>query len=73
MAAMKSCSYNGISLAIDEALRLRRESERLGATTPTFTCSSCGQVVRAHKEGTTGQQAHFEHLKKNPACRFSYR
>lgn len=73
MATMTSCIHNGRSLGIDEALRLRREAERLGKTTPIFTCSSCGQVVRAHKEGTTGQQAHFEHHKKSPSCRFSYR
>lgn len=70
MATMTTCILNGRSIGIDEALQLRRESERLGKTTPTFTCAGCGQIVRAHMEGTTGQQAHFEHYKKNPACSY---
>lgn len=73
MATITSCIHIGRSVGIDEALRLKRESERLGKPTPIFTCSGCGEVLRAHKEGTTGQQAHFEHHKKNPSCRFSYR
>jgi hypothetical protein len=72
MATITSCIHNGRSLGIDEVLRLKRKSERLGKPTPIFTCSDCGQILRAHKEGTTGQQAHFEHYKRNQFCRFSY-
>jgi hypothetical protein len=36
-----------------------------------FRCVECGQRVRAHKKGTTGQAAHFEHMAANPRCRFS--
>lgn len=32
-------------------------------------CPACHGRVRAHKEGTTGQRAHFEHLRSHDGCR----
>jgi hypothetical protein len=33
----------------------------------------CGEIVRAHRRGITGQAAHFEHRTKNPRCSLSQR
>ena len=65
MGRMVVCSWEGRSLTIDEALRLR--TQRASATLQFF-CLDCGERVRAHKAGTTGQGAHFEHLVRNPQC-----
>ena len=46
-------------MGIDEALRLRPAG---------MACPGCHQPVRAHKEGTTGQAAHFEHMTRNDMC-----
>jgi formylmethanofuran dehydrogenase subunit E len=48
---------------IETALQIRgRKSDA------DFRCSECGERVRAHKKGTTGQEAHFEHLAANSRC-----
>ncbi len=39
----------------------------------SFRCVECGERVRAHRKGTTGQAAHFEHLQANPKCTLSKR
>lgn len=31
-------------------------------------CPECHGRVRAHKEGTTGQRAHFEHMRRHDGC-----
>jgi hypothetical protein len=31
-------------------------------------CPECHGPVRAHKAGTTGQRAHFEHIRKHAGC-----
>jgi hypothetical protein len=49
-------------MTIDEAVLTRERQRR---------CIECHEPVRAHKTGTTGQSAHFEHLKKNPRCSLS--
>ncbi len=48
------------TIGIDEALRRRGEPMR---------CLVCHGAVRPHKEGTTGQRAHFEHIKADKECR----
>jgi predicted RNase H-like nuclease len=65
MGRMVVCSWEGRSLTIDEALLLR--NQRASATLH-FYCLECGERIRAHKAGTTGQGAHFEHLVRNPLC-----
>ena len=65
------CRYGGDRLGVAEALEIRRRSSP--GRQPRFSCEGCGKPVRAHKAGTTGQAAHFEHLEKNPSCRFSAR
>lgn len=60
------CRLGSEVIGIEEALQLRanaRQGERL-----PLRCVECGQPVRAHRKGSTGQAAHFEHLKVNPAC-----
>ena len=39
----------------------------LGGSTP-MRCPACHGRVRAHKAGTTGQRAHFEHLRSHDGC-----
>ena len=48
------------TIEIEEALRRRGEPMR---------CLACHGAVRPHKEGTTGQRAHFEHMKADKECR----
>lgn len=50
------------ALTIAEALDDRKGDMR---------CPECHGRVQAHKEGTTGQRAHFEHKRANVACSFS--
>lgn len=63
------CNYEGDRLGIEEALEIRHRSS--SGTLLRFTCVQCGKPLRAHKAGTTGQAAHFEHFERNPACSFS--
>ena len=53
-------------LGIKEALDLRHGSPK--SAKPKFTCEVCKKPVRAHKEGTDGQAAHFEHFTWNEDC-----
>lgn len=68
MLKATTCTLDGRELHVDEALMIPDR----GAS-PPFRCRSCGERVRAHKRGTTGQAAHFEHLTANPACPLSAR
>ena len=67
MAKATACLLNGRRIEIAEALRLRQAE----GMTPPFRCIECGKQVRAHKRGTTGQAAHFEHQERNPSCSLS--
>jgi|ERR1044071_5924816 hypothetical protein len=58
--------HHGQLLSIQEALDLRQQKHQL-----TVYCRECGEQVRAHKTGTTGQAAHFEHLRRNLGCSLS--
>lgn len=51
---------------VERALEMRRAGH-----SPDFRCTECDQPVRPHREGTTGQGAHFEHLVRNPDCPLS--
>jgi predicted RNA-binding Zn-ribbon protein involved in translation (DUF1610 family) len=63
-----TCILNGSRIDIQTALEIR------GRKSPAdFRCPECGERVRAHKKGTTGQEAHFEHLSSNPRCSLSGR
>jgi hypothetical protein len=48
-----------VAIGIEEALERRGEKMR---------CPECHGPVRPHKEGTTDQRAHFEHLTKHVGC-----
>lgn len=63
------CKFEGDLLGIGKALEIR-DRVRPGSR-PKFMCIQCGKPVRAHKAGTTGQGAHFEHLERNPRCSLS--
>lgn len=65
MGRLVTCVWEGRSLMIEEALELR---DQRGSSTLDFQCPHCGERVRAHKAGTTGQGAHFEHRIRNPLC-----
>ncbi len=60
------CFLGSRTLDIDEALAIPEIQVRR-----KFRCIECGERVRAHKEGTTQQAAHFEHLSANPRCSLS--
>jgi hypothetical protein len=63
------CRFEGDRLAIHDALELRERTPR--SSKLSFVCEECGQPVRPHRAGTTGQAAHFEHYERNPECRLS--
>lgn len=65
MPKATTCRLNGETITVADALRLR---DQAGSRYPEFRCVSCGELVRPHKTGTTGQGAHFEHRKANPRC-----
>ena len=47
-------------IGIAEALGEPRSAE--------MRCPSCGGRVKAHREGTTAQRAHFEHYQRHDGC-----
>jgi hypothetical protein len=61
-----TCNFNGRPMEIKTALEIRARKP-----SADFRCQECGERVRAHKKGTTGQEAHFEHLSANPGCKLS--
>jgi hypothetical protein len=58
-----TCLLGDRQIEISEALRITQPEVR-----KRFRCLECGERVRAHKEGTTQQAAHFEHMHANPQC-----
>jgi hypothetical protein len=64
------CKLGRRLIDIHEALRLR-EDRRRGSRYPAFECVECGQPVRPHREGSTGQAAHFEHRERTKGCSLS--
>ena len=68
MPKATKCNLNGREIEIEEALAIRKRDPKV-----VFHCTECGQRVRAHKLGTTGQAAHFEHLAANRKCPLSGR
>lgn len=68
MPRATTCELDGQIIGVEEALRLRDEAAGRRGPYPEFSCRECGEPVRPHKEGTTGQAAHFEHKKRNPGC-----
>jgi predicted RNA-binding Zn-ribbon protein involved in translation (DUF1610 family) len=63
-----TCIMSGQQIDIQAALEIRGNK-----SSAVITCPECGERVRAHKKGTTGQGAHFEHLSSNPRCSLSGR
>jgi hypothetical protein len=51
-------------IEIERALEMKGNGYR-----PSFRCAECDQPVRAHKRGTNGQAAHFEHLSETLVAR----
>jgi hypothetical protein len=47
-----TCILSGQQIDIQTALKIRGNK-----TSADFRCPECGERVRAHKKGTTGQQA----------------
>lgn len=63
MKAAVTCIYEEKDLSISDALELRESSGQ-----PLyFTCISCGEMVKPHKEGNNNA-AHFEHYERNYSC-----
>ena len=59
------CRVGKETISIREALRRRKSQGRF-----VGQGLECGEDVRAHKESKHGG-AHFEHLRRNPACSLS--
>ena len=57
------CVLGSRTITVEEALAIPEIEVRR-----RFRCVQCGERVRAHKKGTTGQAAHFEHMSANPRC-----
>ena len=57
-------------IGIGEALRRRDEAITVKAEAPYFKCSNEHRVY-AHRKGTTGQAAHFEHV-RGQSCRSEF-
>ena len=68
MPKATKCNLNGHEIDVAEALAIRERDPNV-----VFHCTECDQRVRAHKLGTTGQAAHFEHLAANEGCSLSGR
>ncbi|RVT46821.1 HNH endonuclease [Rubrivivax albus] len=65
------CSYQGRTISLEEALRLKAAWHR-GQPKPAFTCVECGQPVTPH-QSRNGHTPHIEHRKRNPSCSLSHR
>ena len=63
MPKATTCFLSGREINIVAAVTMRA-----GAPAIKFDCVECGGRVRAHKKGTTGQSAHFEHVVRNSRC-----
>ena len=72
MPLATTCTLHGREISIEEALRIQ-DARRRNQPYPSFRCRvcGCGEPVRPHREGTTGQGAHFEHHPANPNCLLS--
>jgi hypothetical protein len=68
MPKTTTCNLDGRLVEVSEALQLRDRAKVLKAALPLFRCRECGEQVRPHKRGTTGQEAHFEHRVRNLRC-----
>jgi hypothetical protein len=71
MPKATTCIFGENRISVAEALRLRDEADRTGVDRPLFRCVECGNVVRPHKGGANGQQAHIEHWERNADCSLS--
>ena len=69
MPKLVECRHGAEKLTVREALELREGEARVRRPPPKFCCPSCRHQIYAHKTGTTGQQAHFEHRPRNPECK----
>jgi hypothetical protein len=73
MPRAAECDYNGRRIEVEEALRIRKATEKdRDRDKPVFRCVECGKRVRAHKGSEYGE-AHFEHFERNPKCSLSDR
>ena len=68
MPRITTCLLDGKPTTIAEALELREEARRRDVDAPEFRWDECTYMVEAHKDGTTGGKAHFEHVDENQQC-----
>jgi len=69
MPRATKCRIDGQIVDVLTAIALREQATTRRDQHPDFRCQECGRAVRPHREGATGQQAHFEHIRGNPDCR----
>ena len=68
MPRITTCLLDGKPTTIAEALALRDGAQKRKAAPPQLRCDECTYPVEAHKDGTTGGKAHFEHVDENQQC-----
>jgi competence CoiA-like predicted nuclease len=68
MPKATTCHLDGRLIEVDKAIILRSQADIQKTARPEFRCRECGKPVKPHRTGTTNQQAHFEHHKKNQQC-----
>lgn len=66
MPTSTTCLWEGESISIKEALRIRKKDP-----SPLFLCVHCGERVKAHSGGGH-TKAHFEHKSRNKDCPLSH-
>lgn len=70
MASLKKCV-----IGVELASSIRRLVSEFGLKMPkgrlAFLCPECGRPVRPHVSSERKLASHFEHLRRNPSCRFA--
>jgi hypothetical protein len=70
VSTLDACILDGREIDVEKAIAIR-DARLPRQPYPSFRCRICGKSVRPHKEGSTGQRAHFEHHPANPDCPLS--
>jgi hypothetical protein len=66
-----TCLLHDQIVTIEDALDIRGSKEKIERQKLlNMLCVECKQPVRPHKAGAHGA-AHFEHYRRNPACKLS--
>ncbi|MCG8567658.1 MAG: hypothetical protein MI747_21520 [Desulfobacterales bacterium] len=70
MVKARVCNFQGKKINIEKAIKTRESTKLSERKLLFFSCTECGERVRAHKAGPS-MAAHFEHFKGNANCSLS--